>query len=534
MGKTITETYLLEKSPTGSTTVSQRAALLFANDRAEVYKRTDRMFAVLLALQWVAGIVIAWWVSPRVWVGSESRIHLHIWAAIFLGGIIDSLPIFLALRYPGRSLTRHVIAVAQMSNSALLIHLTGGRIETHFHVFGSLAFLACYRDWRVLITATLVVAADHLVRAVVWPQSAFGVDVVSTWRVFEHAAWVIFEDIFLIISFRYSLSEMHRIARQWAQLEETSSENSELTRLIAERTAAEEKLKAFQLQHIETARRAGMAEIATSVLHNVGNVLNSVNVSAAVIGDELKKLGVRDLKLATQMVESHLDDLGTFITADERGKHLPRFLIELSKQMTHEEEQVLTELSSLAKNIEHVKDIVSLQQSYAGISGIVEELSLGDLLVDAIRINAASMRRHGIEVVQEFEELPPVEIEKQKFLQIVVNLISNAKYAIIESGASTGTIRLRLYRPDADRVRVEVIDTGVGIPRENLTRIFQHGFTTRKDGHGFGLHGSANMIKEMQGTLTARSDGPGQGATFTLEIPFKTSGVGRCALAQTM
>jgi PAS domain S-box-containing protein len=213
------------------------------------------MFAVLMALQWLAGLAAAYWVSPRTWVGTTSQTHVHVWLALFLGGAISLLPIGLALTRPGHFSTRYVIAVGQMLMGALLIHLTGGRIETHFHVFGSLAFLSFYRDWRVLVPATLVVAADHFLRGLFWPQSVYGVFTASEWRWLEHAGWVLFEDTFLFIAIKRSLSEMWDVAVQTNEVrclnegleghvaERTSqlaASNQELKKEVAERKLAEE------------------------------------------------------------------------------------------------------------------------------------------------------------------------------------------------------------------------------------------------------------------------------------------------------
>jgi len=173
---------------------------LFHKHEQSIYKRTDHLFAALMTAQWLAAIAITVWISPKTWAGASSQIHPHVWAALFIGGAISALPVILGLTRPGARSTRYAIAVGQMLMGSLLIHLTGGRIETHFHVFGSLAFLAFYRDWRVLVPATLVVVADHLLRGLLWPQSVYGVLAVSGWRTAEHAAWVIFEDFFLVIS----------------------------------------------------------------------------------------------------------------------------------------------------------------------------------------------------------------------------------------------------------------------------------------------------------------------------------------------
>ena len=200
--------------------VGRRANELFTSYQRDIYKSTDRLFAGLMGFQWIAGIVFALWVSPLAWYGSVSRTHIHVWAAVIVGGIISLFPALLGLLRPGRASTRYTIAVAQMLMGALLIHLTGGRLETHFHVFGSLAFLAFYRDWRVLIPATIVVALDHMLRGMFWPQSVYGVLAVSQWRWVEHAAWVAFEDVFLVVSCLRSVAEMRDTAERTATLEQ--------------------------------------------------------------------------------------------------------------------------------------------------------------------------------------------------------------------------------------------------------------------------------------------------------------------------
>ena len=203
--------------------LSPRAAAISREHELTIFRRTDALFVRLMAVQWLAGIVAVLLISPRTWAGSHSAIHPHVWLAIFFGGIISALPIYFALTRPGEAFTRHTIAVGQVLMSSLLIHLSGGRIETHFHIFGSLAFLAFYRDWRVMVTATVVVAADHFLRGVYWPQSVFGVLTASHWRWIEHAGWVVFEDVFLIMAILQSRREMRGIALNRAELEETNA-----------------------------------------------------------------------------------------------------------------------------------------------------------------------------------------------------------------------------------------------------------------------------------------------------------------------
>ena len=211
-----------------------RADFLFERHRQSIYRRTDRLFAGLLIFQWIAMIGVALWISPLAWSGPFSETHVHVWAALFLGAFIISLPVGLVLFDSGSLRTRHTVAVAQMLVGALLIHLTGGRIETHFHVFGSLAFLAFYRDWRVLVTASVVVALDHFLRGVFWPMSVYGVLVASDWRWLEHAGWVAFEDLFLVLACVQGVQEMRFIAERQSQVEST---RDRIEQTVRERTA---------------------------------------------------------------------------------------------------------------------------------------------------------------------------------------------------------------------------------------------------------------------------------------------------------
>jgi diguanylate cyclase (GGDEF)-like protein len=208
---------------------------LFMEYIQALYRRTDRMFAGLMLFQWIAAVAAALWLSPLTWDGPSSRTHLHVWTALLLGGTITLLPVVLAVFRPGAAVTRHTIAVGQMLMSALLIHLTGGRIETHFHVFGSLAFLAFYRDWRVLLTGTVIAALDHLLRGLLWPQSIYGISGLAQWRWLEHAGWVIFEDVFLIMSCMGSVRELRTLCERDARLERV---NHELEQKVEARTAS--------------------------------------------------------------------------------------------------------------------------------------------------------------------------------------------------------------------------------------------------------------------------------------------------------
>jgi|GEM_PF-1256108 len=286
---------------------------------------------------------------------------------------------------------------------------------------------------------------------------------------------------------------------------------TEMKRVEAERAEMNRQL-------IDVSRQAGMAEVATSVLHNVGNVLNSVNVSATVVAERAKESKVGDLARVVTLLDEHAEDIGAFVSSDRQGKNIPVFLRRLSEQLAREQQSTVTELTSLRENIKHIKHIVAAQQSYASFAGVTEVVELSDLVEDALSMNSSSLHRHDVQVVREFEKVPDVSVDRHKMLQILVNLVRNARQACDDSGGAEKRLTLRVTNGH-EHVRVAVTDNGVGISPENLTRIFAHGFTTKKTGHGFGLHSSALAATECGGTLTVHSDGLGTGATFTLELP---------------
>lgn len=286
---------------------------------------------------------------------------------------------------------------------------------------------------------------------------------------------------------------------------------------ITERKQAEAEMTRLNAQLVESSRFAGMAEIATGVLHNVGNVLNSLNVSATLVSDQLRGSKVASLVKAVTLLREHEKDLGTFITADPKGRQLPGFLEAVATRLTEEQAALKQEIRAMQDNVDHVKQIVAMQQAYAKVGGVREPVEAGALVEEALRLSQAALARHQIEVVRDYSPVPTVMTDRHKVLQILVNLITNAKHALDER-AEGRRLALRI-QGDGGRVRIAVDDNGAGITAENLTRIFQHGFTTRRDGHGFGLHSGANAAKELGGSLQARSEGSGQGAIFILELP---------------
>ncbi len=291
---------------------------------------------------------------------------------------------------------------------------------------------------------------------------------------------------------------------------------------ITERKRAEADLEKAHRELLETSRRAGMAEVATGVLHNVGNVLNSVNVASSCVADSLRKSKSVNLTKVAELMRNHSKDLGEFMTADPQGMHLVDYISQLALHLNDEQTAAIKELAGLQKNIEHIKEIVTMQQSFAKGPGLTETLSIQDLLEDALKMNASALVRHSIQVAREFEAVSPIKVEKHKLLQILVNLVRNGIDACVSYKSDGRRLNLRVSNGQ-DRVRIAVSDNGVGIPSENLTRIFAHGFTTKKDGHGFGLHSGVLAAEEMGGSLTVMSDGSGKGATFTVELPIDLS-----------
>ncbi|MFL5348204.1 MAG: two-component system sensor histidine kinase NtrB [Hyalangium sp.] len=290
---------------------------------------------------------------------------------------------------------------------------------------------------------------------------------------------------------------------------------------ITSRKEAEARLGELHRTLVDVSRQAGMAEVATGVLHNVGNTLNSVNISTGLVMDRLRQSRVSNLARAVQLLREHTADVPSFLTQDPRGQKLPDYLTAVSEQLQEERDALLQEMRALSEGVDHIKSIVSMQQRHASTAGMREEVAMPALIDEALRLHAASFEQLGIRIERDYASVPPLSVDRHKLLQILVNLLSNARHALMESPREDKRLSIGIRRdPDGGRVLIEVTDNGVGIAPENLTRLFTQGFTTKKTGHGFGLHISALAAAELQGRLTCSSPGPGQGATFTLELPL--------------
>jgi signal transduction histidine kinase len=285
-----------------------------------------------------------------------------------------------------------------------------------------------------------------------------------------------------------------------------------------ERKYQEIELERVNKELVTASREAGMAEVATNVLHNVGNILNSVNISSSIVAERVRQSKTGGISRLAELMTQQGERLGEFMTSDPRGRRIPEYLAALGGQLVADQRAALEELVVLRDNLEHIKDTVTMQQSYAKLCGVTETVEVLDLVEDSLRLNAGAFARHGVALRREFAEVPPINVDKHKVLQILVNLVRNAKYACDDSGRTDKLITLRIEGTPGG-VRISVIDNGIGIPPENMGKLFQHGFTTRESGHGFGLHSGALAAQELGGSLRAQSAGKGQGAAFILEVP---------------
>lgn len=444
-----------------------RATALFREHQEAIFRRTDHLFAALMVIQWLAGIAAALWISPRTWMGTQSETHVHVWAAVFLGGAISSFPIYLALKYPGKTLTRYVIAVAQMLTSSLLIHLTGGRIETHFHVFGSLAFLACYRDWKLLIPATIIVGLDHSVRGYLFPQSVYGILTPSTWRWLEHSAWVLFEDAFLIIAIRQSTKEMWENAQQHAALEESKALIDSHNKKLAEYG-----------QQADSASRA-KSEFLANISHEIRTPMTAI-------------LGFTDL-----LQEGFCEPEQAITTIRRNGEHLVALLNDVLDLSKIEADKL--EIERLPYSPRKVIDeVASLMRGRADEQQIALEVEYAGGVPDWIYTDPTRLR------------------------QILINLVGNA-VKFTESGSVKIIVRGIDEHAAKPKLQIEIVDTGIGMSEQQVANLFRpfvqaDSSTTRHyGGTGLGLAICKRLAPMLGGDITAESQ-PGRGSKFTLTI----------------
>jgi signal transduction histidine kinase/ActR/RegA family two-component response regulator len=465
-----------------------RARQLFAEQRAQIFQRTDRLFARLMVAQWVVGIALAFWLTPATWNGGTRSVHVHVLAAPLLGGILTSLPVWLVIRRPGDAVTRYVIAGAQMLWSALLIHLTGGRIETHFHVFGSLAFLAFYRDWKVLVPAAIVVAGDHFMRGLFWPESVYGLANPEWWRFLEHGFWVVFECFFLTLACLRGVREIQGIADRQARLEGTEEEvralNGQLEERVEERThalaetnAALEariaELKTAKDRLLVTDRLASLGQLAAGIGHEINNPLSYVI------------LNMKEVARSGSVTQEAHHLIGEALDGAERIRRIVGDLRSMVRSGGREETRV---------DVHHV-------------------------LESAIRLATNHIRHRG-RLVRQYGSVPDIDGDPNRLVQVFLNLVVNAAQALEGLRQDGHEIRVVTRTSPGGGAVIELIDTGVGIPADRLPLLFDPFFTTKAAGLGTGLglticHG---IVTEHGGTIEVESQ-PGAGSRFIVSFP---------------
>ncbi len=431
----------------------------------EVFVRTDRMFGVLMVVQWAFAILLALVVSPYSWEGRIRSVNVHVYAAVFLGALLLSLPLGLVWKRPGWLVTRLVIGGAQILWSALFIHLTGGRIETHFHIFGSLAFLALYRDWKVLIPATLVTAGDHLIRQIYWPESVYGVLTPEWWRFLEHTGWVAFEDIVLVGGCIVAMREMANLANQRAEAELLSEKERQksvaLDRALAELQASQETL-------VRAEKLAAVGQLAASVGHELRNPLGAVRNAATYVTK----------RLATS-------------TTPQDAK-VQQFLGIIDR-----------EVGVCTRIISDLLDFASqrpAQRNPCPLRALVDEaISVLPESVTPIENDIAT----GLDV-------PSLDKE-----QVMINLLQNAVEAM---DGRAGVVRARAEGGAEIGWKIFISDEGGGMPPAVRAKIFEPLYTTKTKGTGLGLAVVASLVRSHGGRIEVTSE-EGQGTTFTIDLP---------------
>ena len=485
---------------------------------------TDRQFIWILLIQWAAAIIFASTFSPYSWEGSVKVLDIHLRAAIFFGALLNLLPMVLIWTSPGSRITRHTIAIAQMLWSAMLIHLTGGRIETHFHIFVSLAFLALYLDWPVLVTATGVVVADHLLRGLYWPESIYGVANPEWWRFLEHGAWVVFEDIVLGLACFRSIAEIKQGANREADLEILNAEIENKVRLRTEElTQAHKSLACEMKTRLQMEVELRQAQKLQSVGRLASGIAHEFNTPIQFVSDNLHftreatdglflLLGKLQVVQRSVLESSPSLETAKEVTELEREFDLPYIIENMPKAL----DRSLDGLDRVAALVNSMKDFA--QPDSPGVTCIDLNRAIENILVIA-----RNEYKYVADVETAFGSLPQVTCHASAINQVLLNVLINAAHAIedvVKGTTAKGRISIQTSL-DEDFVKIAIIDTGCGIPESIRDRIFDPFFTTKEVGRGRGQGlAVARSVVVGQHAGEIRFDSiVGKGTTVLIRIP---------------
>jgi signal transduction histidine kinase len=452
--------------------LQERTARLHAAQLRGVHQRVDGLFAGLMAGQWVCGVLVALAFSPLAWEGKRVGTHAHLWTAVLLGAAISLPPMVLARWRPGTVLTRQVVALSQMGWSALLIHLTGGRLETHFHIFASLALLAFYRNPWVLLSASATSILDHFLRGQVWPESVYGVADPAWWRFLEHAFWVVITDGVLLAACRVAWREAWETAERRAEAELAHEQKLQTQEEALARAARE--LRDFQQQYSRIEKLATMGQLAASISHELRNPLAAARAALSCL---LQRVSNPQGALTDSRILHFLD-------VTER------------------------ELAVCARIISDVLDFARERPP------VLAPCALRTLVDEVLGVVPP---RAGVRVLNGVPESLPVPLlDRELFRMVLVNLVQNAVEAV--PPGRDGSVRVHAEGGGAVPWRIRVVDDGPGIPAEVLSRIFEPLFTTKTQGTGLGLAIVSALVQKHGGTLSVHSE-VGQGTEFLIELP---------------
>jgi signal transduction histidine kinase len=452
--------------------IKGNAELIFKESYINLCKDNDRVFTLLLAIQWIAAIFIAFYYTPRTWIGAQDLVNVHVYAAILIGGLLSIYPIYLNIKYPGHEANRYINVIAQGLYSVLFIHLTGGRIETHFHVFGSLAFFAFYRDLKVLLVGTIVVTIDHVFRGIWFPQSVFGIITQSEWRWLEHAGWVMFEDFFLAYSCIRGIKEMKIVSLNRAEI---IMQNEHAEEIIILRT---DTIKEQQMHLAHSAKMSAIGEMAGGIAHEINNPLAIISANCSY----LKKLIEKENYDPIHILKSLEDIQRTTL----RMAKIVQGLKTLSRDTTNEE-------FGPAKLRDIIDDVHGLCSEKFKNNGVDFRIDLNEEIYDQI-----------------------INCRRVQISQIFLNLLGNAFDAV--EGLNECWIKVECKKIE-QTFEFRITDSGNGISKDIQEKIFLPFFTTKPvgKGTGLGLSLSSSILRDHAGSFSIDNNCPN--TCFIMTLP---------------